>query len=168
MALRSAGRQLFGLQLPQAASQSAGTLPCRRWCSSNAGAARPKRADQMNDEELKQALPSMLFTTSNLIWSTTLAVGVAAGGLLAMFWVGTFITGAAKSLKHLEEPAAAAAPPPQKSLAELIEDRKVELQAQLEQLQQQPRTQETKQAAAAARRELRQYGVSTGAWWSWW
>lgn len=44
----------------------------------------------------------------------------------------------------------------------------VELQAQLEQLQQQPRTQETKQAAAAARRELRQYGVSTGAWWSWW
>uniref|UniRef100_A0A383W893 Uncharacterized protein n=1 Tax=Tetradesmus obliquus TaxID=3088 RepID=A0A383W893_TETOB len=166
MALRSAGRQVLGLQLPQAASQSAGTLPCRRWCS-NAGAARPKRTDQMNDEELKQALPSMLFTTSNLIWSTTLAVGVAAGGLLAMFWVGTFITGAAKSLKHLEE-APAAAPPPQKSLAELIEDRKVELQAQLEQLQQQPRTQETKQAAAAARRELRQYGVSTGPWWSWW
>jgi hypothetical protein len=43
-----------------------------------------------------------------------------------MFWVGTFITGAAKSLKHLEEPAAAAVPPPpQKSLAELIADRKV-------------------------------------------
>jgi hypothetical protein len=46
-----------------------------------------------------------------------------------MFWVGTFITGAAKSLKHLEEPAAPAAaavpPPPQKSLAELIADRKV-------------------------------------------
>jgi hypothetical protein len=42
-----------------------------------------------------------------------------------MFWVGTFITGAARSLKHLEEPAAAAPPPPQKSLAELIADRKV-------------------------------------------
>jgi hypothetical protein len=57
--------------------------------------------------------------------AATLAVGVAAGGLLAMFWVGTFITGAARSLKHLEEPAAAAPPPPQKSLAELIADRKV-------------------------------------------
>lgn len=44
-------------------------LPC---CPDHhtAGAARPKRADQMNDEELKQALPSMLFTTSNLIWSS--------------------------------------------------------------------------------------------------
>jgi hypothetical protein len=35
-----------------------------------AGAARVKKAEQMSDEELKQALPSMLFTTSNLIWSS--------------------------------------------------------------------------------------------------
>lgn len=42
-----------------------------------------------------------------------------------MFWVGSFITVAAKSLRHLEEPAQ---PPPQqqlKSLAELIAERKV-------------------------------------------
>jgi hypothetical protein len=35
-----------------------------------AGAARVKKAEQMSDDELKQALPSMLFTTSNLIWSS--------------------------------------------------------------------------------------------------
>ncbi|KAF6255595.1 hypothetical protein COO60DRAFT_1641428 [Scenedesmus sp. NREL 46B-D3] len=132
------------------------------------GAARARKAEQMSDEELKQALPSMLFTTSNLIWSTTLAVGVAAGGLLAMFWVGSFITGAAKSLKHLEEPAAAAPPPPQKSLLELIADRKAELQAQLAELQQLPKTQETKQALAEVRRELQQYGVGSSWWWKWW
>jgi hypothetical protein len=36
----------------------------------SAGAARVKKAEQMSDDELKQALPSMLFTTSNLIWSS--------------------------------------------------------------------------------------------------
>jgi hypothetical protein len=34
------------------------------------GSARIKKAEQMSDDELKQALPSMLFTTSNLIWSS--------------------------------------------------------------------------------------------------
>jgi hypothetical protein len=58
--------------------------------------------------------------------AATLAVGVAAGGLLAMFWVGSFITGAAKSLKHLEEQPRPAPPPlPPKSLRELIAERKV-------------------------------------------
>eukprot|EP00882_Tetradesmus_deserticola_P004868 GHRQ01005130.1.p1 GENE.GHRQ01005130.1~~GHRQ01005130.1.p1 ORF type:complete len:167 (+),score=63.32 GHRQ01005130.1:523-1023(+) len=166
MALRSAGQQLLGKL--QSAPQSAGACLCRHRWSSTSGAARPKTAEQLSDEELKQALPSMLFTTSNLIWSTTLAVGVAAGGLLAMFWVGTFITGAAKSLKHLEESAVAAPPPPQKSLAELISDRKVELQAQLEELQQLPRTRETKQALSEVRRELQQYGVGPTSWWKWW
>ena len=79
--------------------------------------------------QLADPLP-LLLLPSCLNAAATLAVGVAAGGLLAMFWVGTFITGAAKSLKHLEEPAAAAAPPPQKSLAELIEDRKVSMGCQ--------------------------------------
>lgn len=79
--------------------------------------------------QLQTLLPPKVHPTvtfSPCFTAATLAVGVAAGGLLAMFWVGTFITGAAKSLKHLEEPAAAAVPPPpQKSLAELIADRKV-------------------------------------------
>lgn len=49
-----------------------------------------------------------------------------------MFQVGTWITGAAQSLKHLEQPAAAAAAPaPAKTLAELIADRKVGHHSQL-------------------------------------
>lgn len=168
--------------------------------SSSTGSSTRKTAEQLTDEELKAALPSMLFTTSNLIWSSkyagaltavhhsmlgatcshpsagvcackhlsgaclatalficrwiitkilpdskalppaglptspavrplllptaTLAVGVAAAGLLCMFQVGSWITGAAQSLKHLEQPAPAAPAPP-KSLAEMIAERKV-------------------------------------------
>jgi len=55
-----------------------------------------------------------------------------------MFQVGTWITGAAQSLKHLEQPAAAAAAPaPAKTLAELIADRKVGHHSQLAKQQQQ-------------------------------
>jgi hypothetical protein len=45
--------------------------------TSSSTAGRPRTAEQMTDEELKAALPSMLFTTSNLIWSSELS-GVAA------------------------------------------------------------------------------------------
>eukprot|EP00878_Enallax_costatus_P003051 GHUV01003250.1.p1 GENE.GHUV01003250.1~~GHUV01003250.1.p1 ORF type:complete len:166 (+),score=54.32 GHUV01003250.1:303-800(+) len=165
MALRSFGQGL-GQQLQQQLR-----VPARvRWYSLGEGGAKLKKPEQMTEEELRQSLPSMLFTTSNLIWSTTLAVGVAAGGLLAMFWVGTFITGAARSLRHLEEPAPAAPPAPQptKSLAQLIAERKAELQAQLDELQQLLRTQEVKQALAEAKRELRQYRDPDASWWKWW
>jgi hypothetical protein len=39
-----------------------------------------KRAEQLSDEELKAALPSMLFTTSNLIWSSECAGQLAVCG----------------------------------------------------------------------------------------
>lgn len=70
--------------------------------------------------------PACLFTTLLLLSflpAATLAVGVAAAGLLCMFQVGSWIAGAAQSLRHLEQPALPAPPP--KSLAELIEERKV-------------------------------------------
>jgi hypothetical protein len=38
--------------------------------TSSSSAGRAKTAEQMSDDELKAALPSMLFTTSNLIWSS--------------------------------------------------------------------------------------------------
>ena len=38
--------------------------------SSSSAGGGAKKAEQMTDEELKAALPSMLFTTSNLIWSS--------------------------------------------------------------------------------------------------
>lgn len=71
-------------------------------------------------------LAAIAFTLLLLLCpAATLAVGVAAAGLLCMFQVGAWITDAAKSLRHLEQPMPAVAPPPAKSLAELIADRKV-------------------------------------------
>jgi len=44
---------------------------CSLSCAgSSSSAAGGKKAEQLSDEELKAALPSMLFTTSNLIWSS--------------------------------------------------------------------------------------------------
>jgi hypothetical protein len=74
---------------------------------------------------LPLALIVSLPCTHLLLAAATLAVGVAAAGLLCMFQVGSWITGAAQSLRHLEQPAPAAAPTPAKSLAELIAERKV-------------------------------------------
>jgi hypothetical protein len=69
-------------------------------------------------------LPTLPAVRPLLLPAATLAVGVAAAGLLCMFQVGSWITGAAQSLKHLEQPAPAAPAPP-KPLAELIAERKV-------------------------------------------
>eukprot|EP00879_Flechtneria_rotunda_P003362 GHRR01003590.1.p1 GENE.GHRR01003590.1~~GHRR01003590.1.p1 ORF type:complete len:164 (+),score=45.17 GHRR01003590.1:264-755(+) len=162
MALRCAGQQLRVCWQRHLSQQYS-----KRHCTT-ATASKVKRPEQMTDDELNQSLPSMLFTTSNLLWSTTLAVGVAAAGLLAMFWVGTFITGAANSLRHLEQPLTAPAPPPQKTLAELIAERKAELEDQLQELQQLPRLPETKQAIADIKKELRQYRDPNTPWWKRW
>ncbi|KAF8060542.1 hypothetical protein HT031_004719 [Scenedesmus sp. PABB004] len=161
--LRTAGARARQLLLAQPGQQQAAFS--RRWCSgAPPGAPKMKRPEQLTEEELQQSLPSMLFTTSNLIWSTALATGVAAGGLVAMFFVGSFITSAARSLRHIEEPPP---PPPPRPLAELVAERKAELQAQLDELAALPRTPETRAALAGVKRELRQYGVG-GSWWRWW
>jgi hypothetical protein len=59
--------------------------------------------------------------------AATLAVGVAAGGLLCMFYVGSYITRAAAALKQLDpQPAGGAGgTQPAKSLAQMIQERKV-------------------------------------------
>jgi hypothetical protein len=43
-----------------------------------------------------------------------------------------------------------------------------ELQVQLDELQQLPRTPETKQALSEVKQELRQYSVGSSSWWKWW
>lgn len=43
-----------------------------------------------------------------------------------------------------------------------------ELETQLDELQQLPRTPEIKQALAAVKKELRQYRDPNAAWWKWW
>jgi hypothetical protein len=60
---------------------------------------RPKTAEQLTPEELEKALPSMVFTTSNLIWSTIVASGVAAAGLVSMIWLGAWIVNAADGMR---------------------------------------------------------------------
>lgn len=85
---------------------------------------RIKSAEQLTPEELQRALPSATFAASSLLWSTLLASGVAAAGLVTIVYLGTWIVGAAGALRAQE--AAPAAPPPKpKSLAELIAERKV-------------------------------------------
>eukprot|EP00775_Hariotina_reticulata_P008094 gene8094-8287_t len=81
----------------------------------------------MTDEELRQALPSMLFTTGNLIWSSKWSQSQFIGD-----W----------------------------TLAEL--------EAQMQELQQLPRTADVKKALAEVKAELRQYQAHAAAWWKWW
>ncbi|KAI8475781.1 MAG: hypothetical protein J3K34DRAFT_517191 [Monoraphidium minutum] len=123
-----------------------------------------RTAEQLSPEELEQALPSMFFTTSNLVWSTLVASGVAAAGLVSMVWLGTWIVNAADAMRVPAAAAPAAAPPPPKPLAQLIVERKAELEAELQQLQQLPRTSEVKQRLSEVRGELRSYRPP-GSWW---
>ncbi|KIY93320.1 hypothetical protein MNEG_14642 [Monoraphidium neglectum] len=109
----------------------------------------------------------MVFTTSNLIWSTIVASGVAAAGLVSMIWLGAWIVNAADGMRApaAAAPAAVATPPQKpKSLAELIAERKAELEDELQQLQQLPRTSEVKQRLSEVRGELRTFRPP-GSWW---
>lgn len=64
--------------------------------------------------------------TTPQVWSTLVASGVAAAGLVSMVWLGTWIVGAADSMRvPAGDAAAAKAPEKPKSLAELIAERKV-------------------------------------------
>lgn len=142
---------------PTAAAAAAAAAP--------KGNPKIKTPEQLTPEELERALPSMLFTTSNLVWSTMVASAVAAAGLVSMVWLGTWIVNAADSMRV---PAAAPQPPqpppPQKTLAELISERKAELESELEELQQLPRTTEVKQQISKVQKELRSFRPP-GSWW---
>jgi hypothetical protein len=117
---------------PDPTQQNAGAAaPATPSAAAAAAAQRPpplpriKSAEQLSPEELERALPSMFFTTSNLIWSTLVASGVAAAGLVSMVWLGTYIVNAADSMRVPASAAAPAVAEKPKSLIEMIEERKV-------------------------------------------
>lgn len=95
------------------------------------GGACPRRAVITGEEVLAAPLlnpnchcaccPTLLCSAAMV------ASAVAAAGLFSMFYVGTLITGAARSLREAEAPPTP--PPPPKTLAQLIAERKVGLQA---------------------------------------
>jgi hypothetical protein len=140
----AAGRSAVGRRSPHPRPAPARRAPRRRPADAGAGGGstpagaasaaaaaatarappRIKSAEQLTAEELERALPGMFFTTGNLVWSTLVASGVAAAGLVSMVWLGTWIVNAADSMRV---PAAAAPPAPEKpkSLARMIEERRV-------------------------------------------
>jgi hypothetical protein len=88
MSLRALSRMLRSQLTASHPVHQAQQLP---WCrssgissSSSTGSSTRKTAEQLTDEELKAALPSMLFTTSNLIWSSKHADALHSSALVLL------------------------------------------------------------------------------------
>lgn len=126
---------------------------------------RIKSAEQLSPEELQRALPSTMFAASSLVWSTLLASGVAAAGLVTIVYLATWIAGAAGGLR-IPSDAPAAPPAKPKSLAELIAERRAELEAELDELRALPRTPEVRARVAEVEAELRPFQPRP--WWRVW
>lgn len=99
--------------------------------------------------------------------TTLIASGVAAVGLVSMFWVGTYVHDNLKGLRDARAArsaaaaAAAAPPPPPKSLTQLILERRAELNAELDVLRAAGRaaTPQQKRRRAEIEAELWHYRV---------
>jgi hypothetical protein len=121
-------------------------------------------------EEMELSAPSNFFTGSTLITTTLIASGVAAVGLVSMFWVATYLHDNITSMRASRgsRNGGTAAPPP-KSLTQLIEERAGELAAEAGELCAERRpTAEQRARLAAVRRELWHYRTGSPAWYRFW
>lgn len=120
----------------------------------------------MSAEQIALSAPSNLFTGSTLVLTTLIASGVAAVGLVSMFWVGTYVHDNLSGLRTARQ-ARNQPPPPPKTLKELILERKAELEGELAALKQEKAlSPQQKQRVGDLKQELWHY--RTAPWYKVW
>jgi hypothetical protein len=155
------------------AASTSGAKPATSAAAANAARnpkPLPEEGIRVSVEEMEMSAPSNFFTGSTLITTTLIASGVAAVGLVSMFWVATYLHDSLTSMRASRDTrqggAQVAAP---KSLTQMIVERQAELREEAAELRAERRpSPEQRARLAEVRRELWHYRTGSPAWYRFW